>query len=78
MELNVRRLGDVGDDLLLVGVDLGIGRLGELRLALQSLIQNAASDLPGSDASNSGWWPVHGPRILDEPLSEFAARIPTG
>src|SRR5258708_3808916 len=39
MELNVRRLGDVGDDLLLVGVDLGIGRLGELRLALQSLIQ---------------------------------------
>jgi hypothetical protein len=40
--LNVRCLGDVGDDLLLVGVDLGIGRLGELRLALQSLIQNAA------------------------------------
>ena len=45
--LNVRCLGDVGDDLLLVGVDLGIGRLGELRLALQSLIKNAASDLPG-------------------------------
>ena len=51
MELNVRRLGDVGDDLLLVGVDLGIGRLGELRLALQSLIQNAASDLPGPQVS---------------------------